>query len=632
MMKSMEDYYRAFSKEIYREVGEAVNENVLTVEEGQQLLYGEDYETYFAEYIGDFARKVNTTDYARAFLINAFFAVIFVRKGTLSKLLKEFPEITNIERSFPYTLLNLEKSEESPNLTAISKGNVPLDGSGVVVGLIGTGIDYLNPRFMDQQGKTRIISIWDQSISTGPVPKSFLYGTEYSREEIDRAILASQMGQNPYDIVRHKDEIGYGTTIANIIGGRKLNNDDLVESVAPNCEFIVVKLKESRMINKIHWGLEGYKGLMYDSVDIAASGRYLNQMQQMINKPLVMFLSIGTNLGAHDGSTLGERYVDFFAQGRTFSVATSTANQGASPICYKVTLSDKDLEKEISINIDKNQRNIFFSIYYSIPDKVSIGITSPTGETITNIPIEPINGEEVTVELGGTSIFVQYFLEGRITGTQEFNFVMRNLVGGIWRITIRKRYSVYGTVNIWLQQREFSIGSTGLLESTPYTTLMTPATANNIIVTSSYDEAANNIMKDSGRGFTADNRIIPTISLPGKNVLSVDLNNNPIVVSGSAVSGAILTGVVALLYQWGIVEKNDLSLYAAKIKSYLIQGAIREQGKTYPNEEVGFGVLSIEKMFGELSERHKECNYERVTEKIPIYIRIPWEIYKSAKK
>lgn len=628
----MEDWDRAYSKELYREQGEIVNESPPSVKQEENLYFSEDYETYFVEYVGDFERKVNAKDYARVFLINAFFAVLFVRAGKLSELLSEFPEITNIERNFPYTLLNLEESDEAPNLAAISKGNIPLNGSGVVVGVIGTGIDYLNPRFMDQQGKSRIISIWDQSISTGPIPENFFHGTEYSREEINRAIQAEQLGQNPYDIVNHKDENGYSTTIANIIGGRKLHENDSIASIAPKCEFIVIKLKESRMVNKAHWGLEDYKGLIFDSVDIAASGRYLNQMQQRINKPVVMFLSIGTNLGAHEGNTLGERYVDFFAQGRTFSVVTSTGNQGGSPICIKMTLSDEELEKEVSINIDENQKNIFFSIYYSIPDRVSIGITSPTGETITSIPIEPINGEEITVNLGETTILVQYFLEGRITGIQEFNFVMRNVIGGVWKVKVRKRYSIQGTVNIWLQQKEFSVGNTGLEEFTPYTTLMTPGTSNNIIVTSSYDEVENRIMEDSGRGFTADNRIIPSVALPAKNVLSIGLGNKPKVVTGSAVSGAILTGAVALLYQWGIVEGNDLSLYAAKIKSYLIQGTTREKGKDYPNEEVGFGVLNIEKMYQGLLVRGTRSSASNDEEKSPLYISIPWEIHKDLKK
>ncbi|MEG0775189.1 S8 family peptidase [Clostridium sp.] len=614
----------------HREVEDTSTGKLLSLEEAMELYFSDEYETYFVEYTGDFIREINATDYARGFFINAFFGILYVKKERLSEVLSKFPEITNIERSYPYILLNLEESNEPPDLKAITKGNIPLDGEGVVVGIIGTGIDYLNPRFMDENGKTRIISIWDQTLTQGPIPENFFNGTEYTREDIDRAILAKNLGKDPYEIVNHKDEVGYGTAIANIVGGgQSLNNDDVV-SVAPKCEFIIVKLPQSRMVSRAHWGLEDYSGLLYDSVDIAASGRYLSEMQQKLNKPVVMFLSIGTNLGAHDGSTMGERYVDFFAR-RNFSMVTSTGNQGGSPICFKSVFADNEVEKVININVDENQKNIFFSIYYSIPDRVSVSITPPLGETRTNIPIEFINGEEVSVMIGESLVYVQYFIEGKITGDQRFDFVIRNAVGGVWKLNLTKDYSIYGTLNMWLQQKEFSVGDTGIMNSTTLTTLMTPGTANNIIVTSSYDQIENIIREESGRGFSSDNRIIPSVALPAKNILTVGLNNKPMVVSGSAASGAILTGVVALLYQWAIVQGNDLSMYAPKIKSYLIQGTTREQDKVYPNPETGFGVLNIENLFRKLTNRQKEICPSNNKEKSYLYINIPEKIFQGLK-
>lgn len=619
-----------FSYKCPREPEETAPGKLLFPEEGKKLYFSEDYETYFVEYIGDFITQINSTDYARGFSINAFFGVLFVKKGRLREVLRNFHEVTNIERSYPYIPLNLDESNEAPDLTAISRGNIPLDGTGVIVGIIGTGIDYLNPRFMNDKGDTRIISIWDQTLTQGPIPENFFHGTEYNREDINRAIKSKVNGNDPYEIVNHKDNVGYSTAIANIIGGRTLDKSDTIVSVAPNCEFIIVKLPTSRMISRIHWGLENYSGPLYDSIDIAASGRYLSQMQQKLNKPIVMFLSIGTNLGAHDGSTIGERYVDFFSR-RNFSVVTSTGNQGGSPICFKSVFADSELEKVININVDENQKNLFFSIYYSIPDKVSVSIISPLEGSATDIPIKPINGEEANITIGQSSIFVQYFLEGNLTGDQRYDFVIRNVSGGTWKILIRKHYSIFGTLNMWLQQKEFSVGSTGIMESTPLTTLMTPGTSNSIIATASYNQMENEIMEESGRGFTADNRSIPLVSLPSKNVLTVGLNNKPMVVSGSAVSGALLTGIVALLFQWGLVQGNDLNMYPTKIKSYLIQGTIREEGKAYPNPETGFGVLNIENLFRRLLERKEECSPCSIKENTCLYINIPEKIFKCLR-
>ena len=95
-----------------------------------------------------------------------------------------------------------------------------LYGQGILVGVIDTGIDYRHPAFLDKNGDTRIVSIWDQSIQNGTPPAGFQYGTEYGREIINRALQA----ENPLDVVPTTDTNGHGTAIASIIAG-SLNED-----------------------------------------------------------------------------------------------------------------------------------------------------------------------------------------------------------------------------------------------------------------------------------------------------------------------------------------------------------------------------------------------------------------------
>lgn len=628
------------SFDINREIGKVNSETKLTSEEASKYYLDENYETYLVEYTGDFIKRINSIDYAKAFFPGVFFAILFVKRGMLSRLLKEFPEIVNIERSFPYTPFNISESNELPDLNALNKGATTLNGNGVVVGIIGTGIDFLNPRFMDENDNSRIISIWDQSINEGPIPDGFIHGTEYTRDTINKAIAANTSGKNPYDIVKHRDELGNGTAIANIIGGKKLGAVDEIEGIAPKCEFIIVKLKESRKINREHWGIENYKGLVYDNVDIGAAGRYIAEMQQKVNKPTVIYVTGGTNLGAHDGSTVGERLANFLTQGTMLSGVISTGNQGGSPICYKSTFTLDEKEKVVEIDVDENQKNLFLILYYYEPDIISVGITSPGGETLSKIPLNPINGEEFSFTLGESTVYVQYFLEAKQAGKQRINFIIKNAQAGIWKINIIKEDVIRGELNIWLQQKEFSVGNTGLVAYTPLTTLMTPSTASNMIVTASYNQISNEVMQNSGRGFTIDNRVTPIVAISAKNIITVGLDNKPIVVSGSAVSGAILAGVVALLYQWGIVQKNDINMYPVKIKTYLIQGTVRDKDKTYPNPEVGYGFLDIKTLLAKLNKRQNE-NYNDESKDISnssekpsnyVYVSIPKEIYERLKK
>lgn len=634
---SMSNSCDAVKYNIIRETEDNSKVKGLSPEEAKLFYNNPEYETYFVEYVGDFVERISTVDYAEVFPIKYFFAVLFVKNGMINVLLQEFPEIINIERSFPYTLFNLSITNENPDLSAIKKGNTTLTGEGVIVGIVGTGIDYLSPRFMDENGNTRILSIWDQSVNDGFAPEDFMFGREFDRNQINQAIEAKSKGNNPYEIVNHKDEVGYSTAIANIIGGRGLLETEEFESIAPNCEFVIIKLRGGSKSNLIHWGLEDYDGAVFDSNDVFTSISYCYKIVQKFNKPLVMYLPVGTNLGAHNGDTISEKFIDFFSEIRKFSVVTSTGDQGGNAICSKNSFLEDELEKIVYLNVDENQKNIFFSLNYFSPDVLAISITNPKGETTNKIDIRPVDGEEIIIKLGESTIDVQYFLEGKTTINQRLDFVIKNAVGGVWTISVTKVEVINGEFNIWVQQWQFSKSKTGLLNPSQDSTLMTPATANSIIVTSSFNQIENRLLGKAGRGFSINNTITPIIATAGKNISTIGSNNENIVVSGAAVSGAILTGVVSLLYQWGIVDKNDINMYSSKIKSYLIQGTIREEDKIYPNEAEGFGLLSLEKLFNKLESKSKNNSNKRDirTEKIiskngnNLYVNIPKDFLKS---
>ncbi|MEG0772452.1 hypothetical protein [Clostridium sp.] len=119
----------------------------------------DDYETYVAEYIGDVASSFQKIDYGAIEVTGPTFALISVKPGMLMRLLDEVPEIIYVENSYPFTLSQLERVEASTYTNFMGNTNSNLKGEGIIVGIISTGIDYLNKHFISNDGKTRIVSI-----------------------------------------------------------------------------------------------------------------------------------------------------------------------------------------------------------------------------------------------------------------------------------------------------------------------------------------------------------------------------------------------------------------------------------------------------------------------------------------
>jgi subtilisin family serine protease len=556
----------------------------------------EEYESYFVEYVGNIKDTIDTLDYADVYLPGRFFAVVFVKKGMLNTLLEDAPEIVNVQSNFPYTLSELQVVNESSDPKAIDKGNVTLQGNGVVVGIISTGIDYLNPRFMTPQGETRIEVIWDQSIQNGSPPMGFVQGREFRRANIDEAIRASNEGRNPYEIAPHRDEIGHGTAIAGIIGGRNLSEGEEFKSIAPNCTFAIVKLNKAKKIAKEAVGIETANVDVYQGIDLTSAIRYLADLQLRLRKPMVIYIPLGSNQGGHDGSTVAERYIDLFSQRKDIIFIGNSGNQGNSGTHARGDITVVENEGIVRLSIDNNQKELFLSTYTSRVDRISFVIKSPTGEVSEKVSI-PQDNQYVSFSVGETLVQIQFFAKSVGFGEVATEILFKNLRGGIWEFIFTGEFVTYGRYDMWLQQRELLKSNTRFLDPNFHTTIMPPATANNIITTAGYNQQTNNILPQSGRGFTRDGRNKPSVTSPGVNMLTTGLNNTLVVASGMAIAGAFLTGTSALLLQWGIVEKNMTDLSPQRPRNILIGATVKKEGITYPNPEWGFGVVNIETLF-----------------------------------
>lgn len=134
------------------------------------------YNSYIVYYTGDIITPISTISQATVIFLSPYIAVIFVKIG-YENLITSIPNINIIEPD-NYFMLSQISPLQTSNIVPFSEG-IPMEltGTGVIVGTIDTGIDYLNREFIREDGSSRILSIWDQSNNDGPSPPNINYGT-----------------------------------------------------------------------------------------------------------------------------------------------------------------------------------------------------------------------------------------------------------------------------------------------------------------------------------------------------------------------------------------------------------------------------------------------------------------------
>lgn len=566
----------------------------------------ENYISFVVAYDGNIKKEIDDINDASIFFIDDNFAILSIKLQNYMETIRSIKSIIYIELNGIYTL-GESPVEDSKAPIFHRNPSLNLRGSGVVVAIVDTGIDYLNNEFMREDETTRILRIWDQTIDSGKIPDGFISGSEYTEEDINKAIQAQKQGQNPYDIVPSKDDYGHGTKMAGIVGARGINRE--IVGVAPDCEFIIIKLQEASKEYVDFYYAKGDKA-KYRNTDIIMALKYLYELSFTLNKPMIIYLPLGSNLGDHAGASILERYVDTKISGRnSLFVVTSTGNQGNTDTHTSGEIKSNGDSQIIELNCGKEQKGLVLQIYAQRPSKIKLGILSPSGERFENT--NPRKTKHILINdapiwkfiYEGTTVQVTYDSPDEFTGDDKFVIKIEGITEGVWRFILTSNNIVDGKYYAWILQRELLAENTRFLNPSPYTTLTIPGTAKTIINTSYYNQNNGAIVSESGRGYTMKDYIQPIITAGGINAITTKPGGGTITMSGASVAGAILAGCCALIIQWAVVDGNDPQMYATKLQAYIIRGARKREGDTYPNRQWGYGILDMQEIFKSLTNK-----------------------------
>ena len=472
-----------------------------------------------------------------------------------------------------------------------------LTGNGVIVGFIDTGIDYTNDIFKNVTGRTRILSIWDQSDQSGTHPQGIEFGSEYTREDIDRALQS----ENPYSIVPTKDTQGHGTFMAGVACGSEDVENNFI-GAANESQIAVVKLKKAKKYLRDVYLIEENVQDVYQENDIMQAVTYLRNLSRRESKPLVLVLGLGTGSGQRSGGSALSQQLNDLGEMIGCCVVTCAGNEGNARLHYKGSVLNKEYE-DVELRVGEGTNGFTMELWGNSPDIISVAFISPSGEMISRIPARVGQSDTVEFLLEKSKIDISYSLVEAGGGVELIFMRFIDPTPGVWIIRVYGNNILEGDYNIWLPIKQFIDKETYFLKPNPDITLTVPSTTQATITVAAYDNMTNALFTDSSRGFTRTNEIKPDITAPGVNVYGPGINNNYVRKSGTSVAAALVAGNCAQLMQWGIVEKNETQMKTNYIKNFLIRGAIRDRNIVYPSKEWGYGKVNVYEAFSILRNK-----------------------------
>ena len=470
-----------------------------------------------------------------------------------------------------------------------------LSGRGVIIGIVDTGIDYRKDAFKFEDGSTKILGIWDQTVD-GKRQDDLYFGSTYTSDDINNANRSS----DPYSIVPSVDEDGHGTFLASVAAS---NEPGEYIGAAPKAYLLIVKLKKASQYLIDRYLITNDNPNLYESTDYMLGMKYILDASKKFNMPIVMCIGMGTNDGAHDGNSLIEEYISFVSQRVGYAFVTAVGNEANAKHHTQGRIPATRATDQISIKVGEQGASFTVIIHSPGYDKISAGVTSPTGEAVPRVSFQSGLEYSNQLVLENTRITLRYFRDNNNNVIVSF----KNATQGIWNIILYGDLIINGEYWAWLPITGQISPTVEFLRPTPEYTTVIPSTALRAIKCGAYNSKDQSLLVSSSWGPTRLFRIAPDFVAPGVDVKGIYPTGYG-TMTGTSVAAAITAGITALLFEWGIVNGNKTAMDSDLIRSYLISGCQRESNLAYPNIQWGFGKVNLYGTFEVIKESAVDFN------------------------
>lgn len=545
--------------------------------------------SYCILYQGDIVSALRNYNINKYIILNDKLGVLYTDLEFDTNILNEIREIAYFSESLPLSS-TIELTNISSNSNTIrdsSEGSLifksdlfSLTGKDVLIAVIDSGVNYTHPDLIDNNGKSKILKIWDQEGIINPPPEGFLFGSEFSNEELNTAISMN-------DTNLTKDDIGTGTYISGLIVGEGKIRPDF-KGIATDANLIVVKLRS-------YPGRYSVQKRNYSESDFLAAVVYSVYVAKKLNKPLIINLTVASRSAFGNLSLLNT--VQELNQ-KNFILVSAAGNQRNTYIHYSGKLKNKSCEENLTIEYGSGE-NLDIYVSGSSFDKFNINIISPSGEVSQTAKYSPENyNHEGIFNIEKTRYTMTLKYPWLFTRSQLLEINLQNMKPGAWTLKIQPDVYVNGEYNVYLPNKNLLGGDVGLLDSISDSTITFYGLNDNSITVGTYDNRYDSVWIGSSRGPSRNISLKPDIISPGYDIISTyDLNEYRSGI-GTGVSSSLICGMLALAIEF-INEISDATpelIRTQTLKTYLMLSAVRTVPFVYPNDLQGYGRVELNEL------------------------------------